>query len=69
MVISDCFRYKPELIIYVDSLGFETLESQGELSFKLNIEGEYKKYKSANIIGKVGNNKSSLKRDFNNSSF
>lgn len=51
-------RYKPKLIIYVDSLGFETLESQGELSFKLDIEGEYIKYKSANIIGKVGNNKS-----------
>jgi len=54
-------RYNPELIIYIDSLEFEKLKSHGELSFKLNVKGEYKKYRSANIIGKVGNNKSSLK--------
>jgi hypothetical protein len=54
-------RYKPELIIYVDPLGFKKLKSNGELNFKLNIEGGYKKYKSANIIGKVGNNRSSSK--------
>ena len=54
-------RYKPKLIIYVDSLGFKRLKSQGELSFKSDIEGEYKKYKSANIIGMVGDNKSSSK--------
>ena len=49
-------RFKPELIIYIDSLEFERLKPHGELSFKLNVEGEYKKYGSANIIGKVGNN-------------
>jgi acetylornithine deacetylase/succinyl-diaminopimelate desuccinylase-like protein len=54
-------RYKPELIIYVDSPGFEKLKSQEELSFRLDIEGEYRKYKSANIIGKVGNKRSSSK--------
>jgi len=54
-------RYKPKLIVYVDSLGFEKLKSEGQLSFKLDIEGEYKKYKSANIIGMVGDNKSSSK--------
>jgi hypothetical protein len=54
-------RYKPKLIIYVDSPGFEKLKSQSELSFKLNVEGEYKKYRSANIIGKVGSNRSSSK--------
>ncbi len=54
-------RYKPDLIIYVDSLEFEKLKSQAELSFKLNIAEEYKKYKSANIIGNIGNNASSSK--------
>jgi len=54
-------RYKPELIIYVDPFEFEKLNSEGKLSFKLNIEGEYKNYESANIIGKVGNNRSSSK--------
>lgn len=47
--------YKPELIIYVDSLGFEKLKSQDDLSYKLSIEGKYKKYQSANVIGSVGN--------------
>ena len=55
------FRYKPELIIYIDSLEFEKLRSHSKLSFKLNVEGEYKKYGSVNIIGKVGNNRSSSK--------
>ena len=54
-------RYKPELVIYIDPLEFEKLKPHGELNFKLNVEGEYKKYGSANIIGKVGNNSSSLK--------
>ena len=54
-------RYKPELVIYIDPVEFEKLKSHGELNFKLNVEGEYKKYGSANIIGKVGNNGSSLK--------
>jgi hypothetical protein len=54
-------RYKPELIIYIDSLEFETLKQHGELSFTLKVEGELKKYESANIIGKVGNNNSSSK--------
>ncbi|MGD8538318.1 MAG: M20/M25/M40 family metallo-hydrolase [Candidatus Aminicenantes bacterium] len=48
-------RFKPELIIYVDSEDFDVLKSQGELCFRLNIEGEYRKYTSANIIGTVGN--------------
>jgi hypothetical protein len=54
-------RYKPELVIYIDPVEFEKLKSHGELNFKLNVEGEYKKYGSANIIGKAGNNRSSLK--------
>jgi hypothetical protein len=54
-------RYKPELIIYIDALEFKKLKSHGELSFKLNVKGKHKKYRSANIIGKVGNNRSSLK--------
>lgn len=47
--------YKPELIIYVDSLGFEKLKSQDDLSYKLSIEGENKMYQSANVIGSIGN--------------
>ena len=54
-------RYKPKLIIYIDSLEFEKLKTHSKLSFKLNVEGEYKKYGSANIMGKVGNNRSSSK--------
>ena len=54
-------RYKPKLIIYVDSSGFEKLKSQSELSFKLDIKGEYKKYISANIIAKTGSGRSSSK--------
>ena len=54
-------RYKPELIIYIDPLEFEKLKSHSELRFELNVEGKYKKYGSANIIGKVGNNRSSSK--------
>jgi hypothetical protein len=54
-------RYKPELVIYIDPVEFEKLKSHGELNFKLNVEGEYKKYGSANIMGKLGNNRSSLK--------
>jgi len=54
-------RYKPELVIYIDPVEFEKLKSHGEINFKLNVEGEYKKYGSANIMGKVGNNRSSLK--------
>jgi hypothetical protein len=52
-------RFKPELIIYVDSTVFEEMKSHGEFHFKLEIEGEYKKYRSANIIGTVGNRGSS----------
>jgi hypothetical protein len=50
--------FKPELIIYVDPGDFKELKSQGELKFKLNIKGGYKKYKSANVFGKVGKNRS-----------
>jgi hypothetical protein len=52
-------RFKPELIIYVDFDVFDEMKSHGELHFKLEIEGEYKKYRSANIIGKVGNGETS----------
>ena len=51
--------FKPALIIYVDSTTFEEMKSHGEIHFKLEIEGEYRKYRSANIIGKVGNGGSS----------
>ncbi len=54
-------RSRPKLIIYIDSLGFEKLKSQGELSFKLVIEGEYKKYKSANIIAMMGDKRTASK--------
>lgn len=47
-------RYQPELIIYMDSPGFEDLKMQDDLNFKLKIVGEYKKYYSANVIGRVG---------------
>ena len=47
-------RYKPELIVYVDSLEFEKLKSHDELSFKLDVEGQYRPYRSANVIGTVG---------------
>lgn len=52
-------RFKPELIIYVDSAAFKEMKSRGELHFKLEIKGEYKKYSSANIIGRVENRRSS----------
>jgi hypothetical protein len=48
-------RFKPEIIIYVDSEDFDVLKSQSERCFRLNIVGEYRKYTSANIIGTVGN--------------
>lgn len=48
-------RFKPELIIYIDSDVFEEVKLSSEHRFKLEIEGKYKKYRSANIIGKVGN--------------
>lgn len=54
-------RYKPELIIYIDSSEFENLKTQRRLRFELNIEGVYNKYRSVNIIGKVGQNRSSSK--------
>lgn len=50
-------RFKPELIIYVDSDAFEEMKSSGEFHFKLDIKGKYRKYRSANIIGIVGNGK------------
>ena len=56
-------RFKPELIIYVDSDVFEEMKSHGELHLKLEVEGRYKKYRSANIIGTVGNGGSSLNRE------
>jgi len=52
-------KFKPELIIYVDSEAFEEMKSSGESCFKLEIEGEYRKIKSANIIGIAGNRGSS----------
>ncbi len=54
-------RLKPSLIIYVDPVSFAEMKSCNEFYFKLNIEGGYKKYSSANIIGTVGNVKSSAK--------
>jgi Zn-dependent M28 family amino/carboxypeptidase len=52
-------QYKPELIITIDSHYFERLKPHKKIRFTLNIEGEYKKHGSANIIGKIGNNGSS----------
>ena len=60
-------RFKPELIIYVDSTTFEEIKSDGELRFELGIKGEYRKYSSANIIGVVGNGKSSLNKESSSS--
>ncbi|MBN1982045.1 MAG: M20/M25/M40 family metallo-hydrolase [Chitinivibrionales bacterium] len=54
-------QFKPELIIYVDSRSFKELKSLGKLPIKLNIEGVYKKYRSANIVGRIGENKASSK--------
>lgn len=54
-------RFKPEIIIYVDSEDFDDLKSLAEPHFKLNIEGGYKKYSSVNIIGRVGNGKSATR--------
>jgi len=54
-------RFKPELIIYVDSSVFQELNSQKGLNFNLHFKGGYKKYNSANIIGKVAYRKSSSK--------
>jgi Zn-dependent M28 family amino/carboxypeptidase len=48
-------RFKPELIVYLDPKDFDQMKSQGESTFRLSIEGRYKKYRSANIIGIVGN--------------
>ena len=47
--------FKPELIIYVGSDDFEEIRSHGEFHFYLKINGENRKYRSANIIGTVGN--------------
>jgi len=54
-------RFKPEIVIYVDASAFADLKSQDELPYTLHIEGEYKKYKSANIIGTIGNDNPSSK--------
>jgi hypothetical protein len=48
-------RFKPGLIIYLDPKDFDQMKSQGESPFQLSIQGGYKKYRSANIIGTVGN--------------
>lgn len=48
-------RFKPGIIIYVDSKDFGDLKSQAEPNFKLNIEGGYRTYTSANIIGTLRN--------------
>jgi hypothetical protein len=55
-------QFKPELIIYVDSAAFEEIKSRGELCFKLEIEGGYRKFKSANVIVTVGNRGLSMNR-------
>ncbi len=54
-------RLKPSLIIYVGTVSFEEMKSRREFTFKLNVEGQYKKHSSANIIGTVGNKKTSAK--------
>jgi hypothetical protein len=51
-------RFKPELVIYVDSAVFEGMKSSDEFHFELEIEGGFKKFKSANVIGMVGNRQS-----------
>jgi hypothetical protein len=48
-------RFKPEIIIYVDPDVLEEMKSHEALHFKLEIEGGYQKYTSANVIGTVGN--------------
>jgi hypothetical protein len=53
--------FQPELVIYVDSSTFAELESQHEIPYTLRIQGKYKMYESANIIGIVGNGNPSSK--------
>jgi len=54
-------QYKPGLIIYLEPLEFEKIKTQPDLRYKLDIEGSFIKYRSANIIGKVGKNRSCSK--------
>ncbi|MBU1011801.1 MAG: M20/M25/M40 family metallo-hydrolase [Bacteroidetes bacterium] len=48
-------KYKPELIIYLDSIEFENIKNQSNINYELKIRGNFGKYSSANIIGTIGN--------------
>ena len=48
------FSYKPGLIIYLEPSDFEKIKALPDLRCRLDIEGGFKKYRSANIIARVG---------------
>jgi len=41
----------PKIIIFVDSTDYKNIEMSNNYDFDLNIEGKFKKFKSANVIG------------------
>jgi hypothetical protein len=53
--------YKPKMIVYLIPEEFDKINSQGEADAQIQIYGEMKKYKSANVVAQVGNQSPSAK--------
>ena len=49
-------RLNPAIILYVDTISFNKIKSIGNLDFNLKINVKYKRYKSANVVGMIGDN-------------
>ena len=47
-------RFRPKLIIYVNPNDFIEMKSSGDHNYKLKISGQYKKFKSPNVIAQLG---------------
>ena len=54
-------QYNPGLIIYLDPSVFEKFKSKEKLNYTLTVEGELRKFQSANIIGKIGSDEETKK--------
>jgi hypothetical protein len=47
-------RLNPAVILYVDTINYYKIKSIGDLNFNLKINVKYKRYKSANVVGMIG---------------
>lgn len=67
MITNDWFahfrllQYKPGLIIYLTPDEFNKINLEGDLRFQLSINGEIKKFDSANVIAQIGKSSPSAK--------